>query len=203
MAPFVQVEPGLNSVCYGAWEGKTTDEVAALDPAGFDTFKNRIDRCVFENGETLDTLAARIRTTLLNLAEKYRGQQVVIGEWPATAPPNRAHFAAAFEHTWLHSPPHCSRSCSYLTRLPFPRTHLPPCTFAVTHQICTRAFLCDLVGAPKSFYWQLGQEPGCINVVEYDGFKFYLKIMNWTPDMWDKVCMEWSAATVLCLNGKA
>ncbi|KAJ4459722.1 putative histidine phosphatase family protein [Paratrimastix pyriformis] len=57
----------------------------------------------------------------------------------------------------------------------------------ITHQICTRAVLCDLMGAPKSFYWQLGQEPGCVNVIEYHDGKFSVKIMNWTPDMWDKV----------------
>lgn len=51
----------------------------------------------------------------------------------------------------------------------------------VTHQVVTRVLLCAVLGVDNSLYWRLGQDPGCINLVEWEGGAYRLQAMNWIP----------------------
>jgi|YelNatPaOPRAMG01_1025707.scaffolds.fasta_scaffold03878_17 broad specificity phosphatase PhoE len=51
----------------------------------------------------------------------------------------------------------------------------------VTHQVVTRVLICALLNISNSLYWQVGQDPGCLNVFEYFRGKFFLKLLNYCP----------------------
>ncbi len=51
----------------------------------------------------------------------------------------------------------------------------------VTHQVVTRVLLCAVLGVDNSLYWRLGQDPGCINLAEWEGGTYRLQGMNWVP----------------------
>ncbi|MCR4429056.1 MAG: histidine phosphatase family protein [Caldiserica bacterium] len=53
----------------------------------------------------------------------------------------------------------------------------------VSHQVVTRVLICALLGISNSYYWQIGQDPCCLNVFHHRKGKFYLKLMNFHPDM--------------------
>lgn len=53
----------------------------------------------------------------------------------------------------------------------------------VSHQVVTRVLVCSLLGISNSFYWQIGQDPCCLNVFHFRKGKFYLKLLNFHPEM--------------------
>lgn len=61
------------------------------------------------------------------------------------------------------------------------RTHPGEHIVLVTHQVVTRVLLCAVLGVDNSLYWRLGQDPGCINRVEWEGVTYRLQGMNWVP----------------------
>ncbi|KAH7827388.1 phosphoserine phosphatase [Monocercomonoides exilis] len=65
---------------------------------------------------------------------------------------------------------------------------------AVTHQVCTRTILCELLEAPFDNYWKLGQDAACVNVLEYEGEgKFHIRVMNFVPGILDTIGKETKA----------
>jgi broad specificity phosphatase PhoE len=51
----------------------------------------------------------------------------------------------------------------------------------VTHQVVTRVLICVVLGIDSKPYWRIGQDPACLNVIEYRN-RFRLKMMNYLPD---------------------
>jgi broad specificity phosphatase PhoE len=51
----------------------------------------------------------------------------------------------------------------------------------VTHQVVTRVLLCAVLGVGSAPYWRLGQDSGCLNVVESRPSGYRLKLMNVVP----------------------
>lgn len=51
----------------------------------------------------------------------------------------------------------------------------------VTHQVVTRVLICAVLGIDSHAYWKLGQDPACLNILEFDG-GFRLKLMNESPE---------------------
>ncbi len=62
------------------------------------------------------------------------------------------------------------------------RAHAEEYIVLVTHQVVTRVLLCTILGVDNSLYWRLGQDPGCINRVEWEGGTYRLQGMNWIPE---------------------
>lgn len=63
----------------------------------------------------------------------------------------------------------------------------------ISHQICLRTIICYLLGCPFDNYWLVGQEPGCINILEYKDGKFYVRATNYTPSIFDVIEKETKA----------
>ncbi|MCR4433255.1 MAG: histidine phosphatase family protein [Caldiserica bacterium] len=55
----------------------------------------------------------------------------------------------------------------------------------VSHQVVTRVLICALLGISNALYWQIGQDPGCLNIFEHHRGKFYLKLLNYCPEFPD------------------
>lgn len=53
----------------------------------------------------------------------------------------------------------------------------------VSHQVVTRVLICALLNISSSLYWQIGQDPGCLNIFEFFRGKFYLKLLNYCPKL--------------------
>jgi broad specificity phosphatase PhoE len=47
----------------------------------------------------------------------------------------------------------------------------------VSHRVVNKVVLCGLLGLDNSHFWQIGQDTGCINIVEF-GEKFTLRCLN-------------------------
>ncbi|KAA6404338.1 MAG: putative histidine phosphatase family protein [Streblomastix strix] len=73
-----EIANGLDSVYYGAWEGKTQEEVAALEPEQFDLFKNHISQLEM-GGEHLSDLASRCIKELVKVCEENKGKELIAG----------------------------------------------------------------------------------------------------------------------------
>ncbi|MGB9552880.1 MAG: histidine phosphatase family protein [bacterium] len=53
----------------------------------------------------------------------------------------------------------------------------------VSHQVVTRVLICALLDISSSLYWQIGQDPGCLNIFEFFRGKFFLKLLNYCPKL--------------------
>jgi len=51
----------------------------------------------------------------------------------------------------------------------------------VTHQVVTRVLLCAALGVGTAPYWRIGQDSGCLNVIESKPSGYRLKLMNVVP----------------------
>lgn len=71
-------EPGMREIDAGEWEGVTFAEVAARWPQEWDDWCHRISVGGCPGGERAADVFARVRGTLLRIAEKHDGETVVI-----------------------------------------------------------------------------------------------------------------------------
>ncbi|MFB0508740.1 MAG: histidine phosphatase family protein, partial [Thermodesulfobacteriota bacterium] len=47
----------------------------------------------------------------------------------------------------------------------------------VSHRVVNKTMLCGLLGLDNSHFWQIGQDTGCINILEF-GKEFTLRRLN-------------------------
>lgn len=71
-------EPGLRERHYGVFQGLTTAEAAERFPEAHARYRVRDPNYDFEVGESLARLAARVTAAVETLAERHRGQMVLL-----------------------------------------------------------------------------------------------------------------------------
>lgn len=71
-------EPGLRERHYGIFQGRTVDEVAAIDPESHDRYRARDLDHDFGGGETLRGFARRVIQTVERLAAEHAGQTLLL-----------------------------------------------------------------------------------------------------------------------------
>jgi probable phosphoglycerate mutase len=52
----------------------------------------------------------------------------------------------------------------------------------VSHRVVNKTMLCGLLGLDNSHFWQIGQDTGCINILEF-GEGFTLRRLNDTSHL--------------------
>lgn len=57
----------------------------------------------------------------------------------------------------------------------------------VTHQVVSRVLICALIGIDNSFYWRIGQDPGCVNAFDFQEGEFILRLLNFPPGIPSKI----------------
>jgi probable phosphoglycerate mutase len=74
----VQIRPDLRERCYGEFEGRTREEIAAADPDTFATWLADRNRLAPPGGETQVELSARVMAALCEIAGAHPGEMVAI-----------------------------------------------------------------------------------------------------------------------------
>jgi len=69
---------GLRERCYGAFEGKTAEEIRASDPDGFERWLSDRQRLAPPGGETQAELAGRVMRALHEIAGAHLGETVAV-----------------------------------------------------------------------------------------------------------------------------
>jgi len=72
------LEPRLQEVAFGVWEGKTAAEITAQDPGRVFNFKRDPVAWRPESAESLKDFRARVSEAFENLAQTYAGQHVLV-----------------------------------------------------------------------------------------------------------------------------
>ena len=54
----------------------------------------------------------------------------------------------------------------------------------VAHTVVNKAALCAVLDLGLEHFWQLGQDTCAVNVIEWDGSGYLLKLMNDTSHLW-------------------
>lgn len=49
----------------------------------------------------------------------------------------------------------------------------------VSHQVVTRILIVAALSADNSLYWRIGQDPGCLNIIDGKEGNFILQLLNW------------------------
>lgn len=70
--------PGLTDMDYGAWQGRSHDEVQSADPEAYDAWMTTPDIAVIPDGETLDAVALRVMTALSPIVASAEGTIIVV-----------------------------------------------------------------------------------------------------------------------------
>jgi broad specificity phosphatase PhoE len=73
-----QVHPELIDIDYGRWQGLTPDEVRAQWPELIDDWYNKPASAHIPGGETLAQLRSRALAVINELAERHKGQTIVV-----------------------------------------------------------------------------------------------------------------------------
>ena len=74
----VIVEPGFREVGFGAWEGRTPDEIIASDPESYEAFYRDPEHCRPEGAEPLADFAGRVNLAYEKLVASHGGQHILI-----------------------------------------------------------------------------------------------------------------------------
>lgn len=74
----VRIEPAFREMAFGAWEGRTREEVAAVEPDAMLTWSQEPERIVPPGGESLKEVAARVAAGLGRLMDAHAGRTVVL-----------------------------------------------------------------------------------------------------------------------------
>ena len=48
----------------------------------------------------------------------------------------------------------------------------------IPHRVINKVLICAFLGLSNSHFWEIKQDPGCINLIEYSDDRFILSIMN-------------------------
>lgn len=63
----IKIESGLREIHFGAWEGKTAEEIKASDPVRFEDWQSGKDAFEYPNGELREAFRARIAEALVHV----------------------------------------------------------------------------------------------------------------------------------------
>ncbi|KPK11877.1 MAG: phosphoglycerate kinase [Acidithiobacillales bacterium SG8_45] len=74
----VQIEPEFREVGFGAWEGKTPDEIIATDSAGYEAFYRDPEHCRPEGAEPLADFTGRVNLAYEKLVASNGGRHILI-----------------------------------------------------------------------------------------------------------------------------
>lgn len=74
----VRAAPAFREMGFGAWEGRTRDEVAAGDPAGWELWRADPGRFTAPGGESLAAVAERVAAGLEALRAAHEGEAVIL-----------------------------------------------------------------------------------------------------------------------------
>jgi broad specificity phosphatase PhoE len=72
----VRAQPGLLNLDYGAWEGLTKEEAAAVDPEAWSSYVDDPELAVCPEGEAVADAADRVVAALRAIAREHSGQSV-------------------------------------------------------------------------------------------------------------------------------
>jgi len=53
-------------------------------------------------------------------------------------------------------------------------------TLIIPHRVINKVLLCALLGLSNSHFWEVKQDTGCVNLIEYSNDRFVLSMMNGT-----------------------
>lgn len=76
--PDVRILHGLTNLDYGVWEGMTSDEAEAYDPAAFQCYRQTPLECVCPSGERLSQAQERMIDSLRLIGSRHRGEAVAV-----------------------------------------------------------------------------------------------------------------------------
>ena len=48
----------------------------------------------------------------------------------------------------------------------------------IPHRVINKVLLCALLGLSNSHFWEIRQDTGCINLIEYSDDRFVLSLVN-------------------------
>lgn len=74
----VRLDATFREMAFGAWEGRTREEVAAVEPETMLTWSQEPDRIVPRGGESLKEVAARVAGGVARLMDAHAGAAVVL-----------------------------------------------------------------------------------------------------------------------------
>ena len=74
----VRLDPRFAEMRFGAWEGLTWDEVAALTPAGYASWRSTPHETAPPGGEMLASVTARVTEGIADLQKQHAGQTVAL-----------------------------------------------------------------------------------------------------------------------------
>jgi broad specificity phosphatase PhoE len=63
----IKIESGLREINFGAWEGKTAEEIKASDPVRFEDWQSGKDAFEYPNGELREAFRARVAESLVRI----------------------------------------------------------------------------------------------------------------------------------------
>lgn len=119
--------------------------------------------------------------------------EIRVGEWEGlTVAEIESRYVDALQQ-W-HTTPHLARipggetieemrNRAAAALVEIRRRHESGRVAVVAHGGVNKAILLTLLGAPLSAYWRIRQHNGCINVLEYDGDRTRLLVMNETAHL--------------------
>jgi broad specificity phosphatase PhoE len=76
--PDVRILHGLTNLDYGVWEGMTSAEAEAYDPAAFEFYRQTPLECVCPSGERLSQAQERMVDSLRLIGSRHRGESVAV-----------------------------------------------------------------------------------------------------------------------------
>jgi broad specificity phosphatase PhoE len=122
----VQVQPGLEDIDFGEWQGLTREEASRQWPKQVDFWFNHPERTRIPKGETLKVLRDRLMQAIQELIEKHPNQTIVL----------------------------------------------------VGHMVVDRMIILGVLGLSNRHFWQIQQDPCCINVIDVLDGKYTLVSLN-------------------------
>lgn len=94
----IDVRKGLAEMHFGKWEGKTWEEIQALDPEHAKEWEENPGDTAPPAGESANQFAERVATAMSEVVQEYRGRSVVLGAHAGT---NRGVLAVILKRPYM------------------------------------------------------------------------------------------------------
>jgi broad specificity phosphatase PhoE len=96
----LDVRKGFAEMHFGAWEGKSWEDILALDADHAKQWESDPANTAPPGGETANDFAHRVKATLEEVVEEYKGRSVVLGAHAGT---NRGVLAAILARPYMET----------------------------------------------------------------------------------------------------
>ena len=96
----LDVRKGLEEMHFGAWEGKSWEDIVALDADHASRWEQDAANTAPPGGESANEFAARVAAALNELVAEYRGRSIMVGSHAGT---NRGILAAILGRPYMET----------------------------------------------------------------------------------------------------